>query len=471
MTAAFCIHSQIHAQLGRRAAVVMHTHQPAATAISALKLAPTSSGAAGSLVLGGRRCAVDPVYMGIVNEPGEGLRIAKVLAANPAASTLLMGNHGVTVIAGSVADAVHELVQLEVAAIQYRPGPLPPLGPSSSHPADNGSAPAAVLASRCAVAVYRDTFAEEAGLEPWWAAGGSLPPSTSSPAPSSLVARPGAAAAYFDEQRARPENGCVANAGGWDGRGAFPKSRGIGGDDDGGGDMAAAAGLLAGMLPDVATGLLSVAGPEGAAVPPANKIWGVSGAGTVSAARAASIAARLHSRHGPCGKAVLVAALPAGSSGTFATQMAGMPGCDLLPIVQDAMLFHGHTAVLPCSAGATAGIEADDAAALLDVELAKAAAVADASGKALRIAVGPRLVIAIGNSAAHVHSLVDRYTKAACVQLLALATGRPLAMIRPEIIAQKQNAFLCAPKDPKPKSSQMHLDALKRLQAVVLAPV
>jgi len=53
----------------------------------------------------------------------------------------------------------------------------------------------------------------------------------------------------------------------------FPKSRGIGGDDDDGssGDMAAAAGLLGGMLPDVATALLSVAGPASKAVPPANK--------------------------------------------------------------------------------------------------------------------------------------------------------------------------------------------------------
>jgi hypothetical protein len=179
------------------------------------------------------------------------------------------------------------------------------------------------------------------------------------------------------------------------------------------------------------------------------------------------LAARLRARHGGLGRAVLVAA----AAPQYAAALAAA-GHALLPVVQDAMLFDGHVAMLSPGLGArlrAGGAVGAAAVAQLDAELEAAAAArceeerGGGGGRALRLAVGDDAVVALGNSAAHVHSLVDRYDKAACVQLLATATGRPLRRIEEAVVRQEQNAFLCGTREPLPKSAQMHLDALKRL--------
>ena len=81
----------------------------------------------------------------------------------------------------------------------------------------------------------------------------------------------------------------------------------------------------------------------------------------------------------------------------------------------------------------------------------------------LRIALNANIVYVFANSAAHAHSLLDRYDKAAQVQLLAMATGLPLGEIAAAIVCQPQNAFLCGTSSPIPKGAQMHLEAQKRL--------
>eukprot|EP00658_Telonema_sp_P-2_P022084 TRINITY_DN18815_c0_g1_i2.p1 TRINITY_DN18815_c0_g1~~TRINITY_DN18815_c0_g1_i2.p1 ORF type:complete len:286 (+),score=55.97 TRINITY_DN18815_c0_g1_i2:52-909(+) len=62
------------------------------------------------------RLGYDPVYRGLVEDPGEGERIAEALRGNVA---MLMANHGVMVVGGTVAEAWHELYYLERACMTY----------------------------------------------------------------------------------------------------------------------------------------------------------------------------------------------------------------------------------------------------------------------------------------------------------------------------------------------------------------
>ena len=104
------------------------------------------------------------------------------------------------------------------------------------------------------------------------------------------------------------------------------------------------------------------------------------------------------------------------------------------------------------------------AAAEEHLRRAQTAACGHAGGRrVLRIALNASIVYVFANSAAHAHSLLDRYDKAAQVQLLATATGLPLSEIGDDVVRQPQNAFLCGSVATRPGGAQMHLEAQKRL--------
>jgi ribulose-5-phosphate 4-epimerase/fuculose-1-phosphate aldolase len=107
---AWSIHSNIHrAYPGAR--VVLHVHPTYATALSTLKdprLLPIDNNTARFY----ERIAYDANFGGIANSEEEGERIAESLQGK---SVLMMGNHGVTVVGETVAEAFEDLYYLEKA--------------------------------------------------------------------------------------------------------------------------------------------------------------------------------------------------------------------------------------------------------------------------------------------------------------------------------------------------------------------
>ena len=107
---AWCIHSQLHATIPA-ARCVLHVHPPYATALSTLA-DPTLNPIDQNTARFYRRVAVDLQYGGIADETAEGARLAAALGGH---RVLMMGNHGVLVIAPTVAEAFDELYFLERA--------------------------------------------------------------------------------------------------------------------------------------------------------------------------------------------------------------------------------------------------------------------------------------------------------------------------------------------------------------------
>jgi ribulose-5-phosphate 4-epimerase/fuculose-1-phosphate aldolase len=108
---AWCIHGRIHALLPE-ARCVLHVHPPYGTALACLAdptLPPIDQNSARYF----RRVAVDTAYGGIADRLEEGERIARVLGGN---RRLMMGNHGVLIVAPSVAEAYDDLYYMERAA-------------------------------------------------------------------------------------------------------------------------------------------------------------------------------------------------------------------------------------------------------------------------------------------------------------------------------------------------------------------
>ena len=107
---AWAIHGQLHARLpGARC--ILHLHPPYATAIAALAdpaIKPIDQNTARFY----ERIAVDLAYGGIADEAAEGARLAHVLGNR---RILMMGNHGVLVAAGTIAEAFEDLYFLERA--------------------------------------------------------------------------------------------------------------------------------------------------------------------------------------------------------------------------------------------------------------------------------------------------------------------------------------------------------------------
>lgn len=109
---AWYLHAELHRRLPQ-ARCILHTHMPYATALCCLQDFKF-------LMLDQNACrfhgriAYDRDYSGMALESSEGARVAGLLDGNK--SVLFMGNHGVIVVAPSVAQAFDELYYLEKAA-------------------------------------------------------------------------------------------------------------------------------------------------------------------------------------------------------------------------------------------------------------------------------------------------------------------------------------------------------------------
>ncbi len=108
---AWCIHGAIHRAVPH-ARVLLHCHPPYATALCSLKdpeIKPIDQNTARFF----NRTAIDLSFGGIADDEAEGNRIAAAFGNH---STLMMGNHGVSVAANTVAEAFDQLYFLERAA-------------------------------------------------------------------------------------------------------------------------------------------------------------------------------------------------------------------------------------------------------------------------------------------------------------------------------------------------------------------
>lgn len=110
---AWSIHSAIHRRLPH-ARVALHLHPPYATTLATLKdptIYPIDQVTARFF----RRIAYDRNFGGIATEEAEGERIAAAIGNH---SAVMMGNHGVTTVAPTVAEAFDAMYHLERAARQ-----------------------------------------------------------------------------------------------------------------------------------------------------------------------------------------------------------------------------------------------------------------------------------------------------------------------------------------------------------------
>jgi ribulose-5-phosphate 4-epimerase/fuculose-1-phosphate aldolase len=109
---AWNLHAELHQRLPQ-ARCVLHTHMPHVTALCCLQDFEF-------LMLDQNACrfyqriAYDRDYAGMALEASEGKRVAQLLGKGK--NVLFMGNHGVLVVAPSVAQALDELYHLEKAA-------------------------------------------------------------------------------------------------------------------------------------------------------------------------------------------------------------------------------------------------------------------------------------------------------------------------------------------------------------------
>jgi len=108
---AWCIHGTVH-RTNPKARVLFHCHPPNATTLAALKdpsMKPVDLNTARFF----GKVAVDLGFGGMADEAEEGRRIAETLGDKP---VLMMGNHGVSISAVSVAEAFEHLYFFERAA-------------------------------------------------------------------------------------------------------------------------------------------------------------------------------------------------------------------------------------------------------------------------------------------------------------------------------------------------------------------
>lgn len=108
---AWCVHGTLHRRRPE-ARVILHCHSPYATALSCLAdptLVPIDNNTARFY----ERTAYDLDFGGIADAVEEGERLAESLGDK---QVLVMGNHGVTVVGETVAEAFEELYFFEKAA-------------------------------------------------------------------------------------------------------------------------------------------------------------------------------------------------------------------------------------------------------------------------------------------------------------------------------------------------------------------
>lgn len=108
---AWCVHGTLHRRKPE-AKVILHCHSPYATALSCLA-DPTVVPIDNNTARFYGRTAYDLDFGGIADAEEEGERLADSLGDK---SVLVMGNHGVTVIGETVADAYEDLYFFEKAA-------------------------------------------------------------------------------------------------------------------------------------------------------------------------------------------------------------------------------------------------------------------------------------------------------------------------------------------------------------------
>ncbi len=109
---AWYLHAHLH-QLVPRARVILHTHMPYTTALTCLRdfeFLPLDQNACRFY----GRIAYDRDYSGMALDDSEGARVARLLGDDK--SVLFLANHGVLVVAATVAEAFDELYYLEKAA-------------------------------------------------------------------------------------------------------------------------------------------------------------------------------------------------------------------------------------------------------------------------------------------------------------------------------------------------------------------
>jgi len=107
---AWAIHGQIH-RLMPRARVAMHLHPPFATTIASLRdpaILPIEQNTARYF----NRVATDTLYGGMADTEAEGERLARLIGNR---SRLMMGNHGVMVVANTVGEAFDDMYTMERA--------------------------------------------------------------------------------------------------------------------------------------------------------------------------------------------------------------------------------------------------------------------------------------------------------------------------------------------------------------------
>jgi ribulose-5-phosphate 4-epimerase/fuculose-1-phosphate aldolase len=109
-TTAFCIHSRLHRD-NPRAACVLHTHMPYATALTALEDTPLEPISQNALRYY-NDVAYDGSYNGLASDVEEGERMARALGGK---RVLFLANHGVVVVGPSIAKAFEDLYYLERA--------------------------------------------------------------------------------------------------------------------------------------------------------------------------------------------------------------------------------------------------------------------------------------------------------------------------------------------------------------------
>lgn len=107
---AWCIHGHLHASLPQ-ARCILHVHPPYATAVAALAdpdIKPIDQNTARYF----NRLAIDLGFGGIADDDAEGRRLVAALGGR---KRMMMGNHGVLVVADTVAEAFDDLYYLERA--------------------------------------------------------------------------------------------------------------------------------------------------------------------------------------------------------------------------------------------------------------------------------------------------------------------------------------------------------------------
>ncbi len=110
-SSAWCVHGSLHRTLPH-ARVILHCHPPYGTALCALKN-PALLPIDGNTARFYGRLAIDLDYGGISDQRQEGARLAKKMDGHIA---MMMGNHGVSVVGDTVAEAFELLYFLERAS-------------------------------------------------------------------------------------------------------------------------------------------------------------------------------------------------------------------------------------------------------------------------------------------------------------------------------------------------------------------